>query len=204
MILYSAVTTPLKAPYTCSFRHQLSISGKHSSHAAITHEDYSFMFTPPSKVRYSFTQVTVRRATTKMPKLRNSIKWRISNPRCLDCEIVSQKERAKHLTDQRHSLHHHQPVNSRLNSRNTFISTSHPLLCKRAEARASKWQEQWEQTDSNQKRYNIHPKERLPDGHTLPWRAWRTASRVHVSETYVGLPGEQNLYVRRSYMRPES
>ena len=139
-----------------------------------------------------------------MPKLRNSIKWRISNPGCLDCEIVSQKERAKHLTDQRHSLHHHQPVNSRLNSRNTFISTSHPLLCKPAEARASKWQEQWEQTDSNQKRYNIHPKERLPRGHTLPWRAWRTANRVHVSETYVGLPGEQNMYVRRSHMRPES
>ncbi len=125
----------------------------------------------------------MRRARTKMPKLRNSIKWMISNPGCLDCEIVSQTECAKHLTDQRHSLHHHQPVNSRLNSRNTFISTSHPLLCKPAKARASKWQEQWEQTDSNQKRYNIHPKERLPRGHTLPWRAWRTANRVHVSET---------------------
>ena len=72
-----------------------------------------------------------------------------SNPGCLDCEIFSQNVRTKHLTDQRHSLHHHQPVNSRLHSRNTFISTSHPLLCKPAEARASKWQEQWEQTDSN-------------------------------------------------------
>ena len=30
---------PLKALYTCSFRHQLEISGKHSSHAAITRED---------------------------------------------------------------------------------------------------------------------------------------------------------------------
>ena len=37
-----------------------------------------------------------------------------------------------------------------------------------------KWHEQWEATDS----YNIHPTERLPSGHTLPWRAWRTAIRV--------------------------
>ena len=33
----------------------------------------------------------------------------------------------------------------------------------------------WEQTDSNLKRYNIDPKERLPSGHT---RAWRTSNRV--------------------------
>ena len=44
--------------------------------------------------------------------------------------------------------------------------------------RIAKWQEQWEQTDSNLKRYNIDPKERLPSGHTLPWRAWRTSNRV--------------------------
>ena len=106
-----------------------------------------------------------------------------SNPGCLDCETVSQNERIKHLRDQRHSLHHHQPVNSRLHSRNTFISTSHPLLCKPAEARASKWQEQWEQTDSKLKRYNIHPRERLPGGHTLPWRTWRTANRGHSGQT---------------------
>ena len=118
-----------------------------------------------------------------MPKLRNSIKWRISNPGCLDCDIVSKKERAKHLTHERDSLHHHQPVNNRLHSRKTVISTSHPLLCKPAEACASKWQEQWEKTDSNLKRYNIHPKERLPGGHTLPWRAWRTANRVHSGQT---------------------
>ena len=40
------VRWPLKAPYTfcppwqtCSFRHQLDFSGKHSSHAAITRND---------------------------------------------------------------------------------------------------------------------------------------------------------------------
>ena len=35
-----------------------------------------------------------------------------------------------------------------------------------------------ESTDSNLKRYNIDPKERLPSGHTLPWRAWRTSNRM--------------------------
>ena len=92
--------------------------------------------------------------------------------------VHSQNERTKQLTDQRHSLHHHQPVKSRLHSRNSFVSSSQPLLCKPAEARIAKWQEQWEQTDSNLKRYNIDPKERLPSGHTLPWRAWRTSNRV--------------------------
>ena len=92
--------------------------------------------------------------------------------------VHSRNERTKQLTDQRHSLRHHQPVNSSLHSRISFISTSQPLLYKLAEARASKWQEQWEQTDSNLKRYNNHPKERLPCGQTLPWHAWRRANRV--------------------------
>ena len=35
-----------------------------------------------------------------------------------------------------------------------------------------------ETADSNLKRYTIDPKERLPSGHTLPWRAWRTSNRV--------------------------
>ena len=92
--------------------------------------------------------------------------------------VHSQNERSKHLTDQRHSLHHHQPSKSRLHSRNSFISTSQPLLCKLTETRVAKWKEHWEQTDRNLKRYNIHPKERLPSGHTQPLRAWRTANRV--------------------------
>ena len=57
-------------------------------------------------------------------------------------------------------------------------SHGHNVRRKPAEARIAKWQEQWEQTDSNLKRYNINPKERLPSGHTLPWRAWRTSNRV--------------------------
>ena len=41
---------PLNALYTsppwqtCSFRHVLDFSGKHSSHVAITHKDYSLIF----------------------------------------------------------------------------------------------------------------------------------------------------------------
>ena len=61
--------------------------------------------------------------------------------------IHSQNERTKQLTDQRHSLHHHQPVKSRLHSCNSFVSTSQPLLCKPAEAHVAIWQEQWEATE---------------------------------------------------------
>ena len=92
--------------------------------------------------------------------------------------VHSQNEHTKQLTDQRHSLHHHQPVKSCLHSRNSFVSTSQPLLCKPAEACVAKWQEQWEATQSNMKTYDVHPKEQLPSGHTLPWRTWRTANRV--------------------------
>ena len=95
--------------------------------------------------------------------------------------VHCQNERTKQLTDQRHSLHHHQPVKSRLRSRNSFISTSQPLLCKPTEAHVTKCQNQWEATQSNLKKYDIHPKEQLPSGDTLPWRTWRTwrtANRV--------------------------
>ena len=78
----------------------------------------------------------------------------------------------------RQRLHHHQPVKSRLHSRNSFVSTSQPLLCKPAEAQVAMWQEQWEATQSNLKTYDVHPKEQLPSGHTLPWHTWRTANRV--------------------------
>ena len=62
MFLYSAVSSPLDRskrftlflPWqTCSFRHQLGFSGNHSSHAAITRNDYSLTFPPLSTARYS-------------------------------------------------------------------------------------------------------------------------------------------------------
>ena len=43
---------------TCSFRHQLDFSGKHSSHAAIRREDYTFTFPPPPIAIYSFIQMS--------------------------------------------------------------------------------------------------------------------------------------------------
>ena len=89
-----------------------------------------------------------------------------------------QNERTKPLTDQRRSLYHHKTVNCRLHSRNSFVSTPHPRLGKPAEACVAKWQEQSEAIDSRLTKYDIHPKERLPSGHTLPRRVWRTANRV--------------------------
>ena len=53
MFLYSAVSSPLHPSkrftlflprQTCSFRHQLGFSGKHSSHVATTRNDYSLTF----------------------------------------------------------------------------------------------------------------------------------------------------------------
>ena len=43
---------------TCSFRHQLGFSGKHSSHAAITRNDYSLTCPPLSIAKYSFIQLS--------------------------------------------------------------------------------------------------------------------------------------------------
>ena len=39
---------------TCSFRHQLDLSGKRSSTLQLLCDDYSFIFLPMSIVRYSF------------------------------------------------------------------------------------------------------------------------------------------------------
>ena len=41
-----------------AFRHQLDFFEKHSSHAAITREDYSLTFLPLSVARYSFIQLS--------------------------------------------------------------------------------------------------------------------------------------------------
>ena len=87
MFLYSAVSSPLDrskrftlSPWqTCSFRHQLGFSGKHSSHAAIMRENYSLTFPPLSIARYSFIHLYSCvnwgiEDRTKMAKLRNSSK----------------------------------------------------------------------------------------------------------------------------------
>ena len=73
---------------TCSFRHQLGFSGRHSSYAAITHNDY---ITHISSTVYSQVLIYTAESTgasmerTKMPNLRNGSKGD-SNPCSLDCE----------------------------------------------------------------------------------------------------------------------
>ena len=49
---------------TCSFRHQLDFSGKHSSDPAIRHEDYSLTFPPLSITKYSFIQLSEQKERT--------------------------------------------------------------------------------------------------------------------------------------------
>ena len=60
-VLYSAVSSPLDRSkrFTLHLLADLFIptSGKHSSHAAITREDYSFTFPPPSIARYTLMQL---------------------------------------------------------------------------------------------------------------------------------------------------
>ena len=76
-------------PKTCSFRHQLDFYGKHSSHAAITLEDYSFTVPPLSIARYSLIQLTelgrCGENENSQPKLRNGNRGD-SNPGSLDGE----------------------------------------------------------------------------------------------------------------------
>ena len=57
---------------TCSFRHQLDFSGKHSSHAAITHNDYSLKLPPLSIARYSFIQLSELERHGKNEKVQTS------------------------------------------------------------------------------------------------------------------------------------
>ena len=64
-LLYS-VSIPLDRSYrftlhhwqACSFRHQLTLSGKHFNHAQITREDNALIFQKPSIARYSFIHLS--------------------------------------------------------------------------------------------------------------------------------------------------
>ena len=57
----------------------LHFFGKHSSHAAITREDYSLTLPPPSTARYSFIHLSEQGRgiveRMEMPKLQNGSKW---------------------------------------------------------------------------------------------------------------------------------
>ena len=88
MFLYSAVSSPLDSskrftlflPWqTCSFRHQLGFSWKHSNNASIT--------APLSIVRYSFIQLRQLGCQwgERMPNLRNGSRGGFE-PGSVDCE----------------------------------------------------------------------------------------------------------------------
>ena len=67
-VRWTAQSATLFLPWqTCSFRHQLDFSRKHSSHAAIMHEYYSLTFPPPSIDRYSFIQIGASWRELKCP-----------------------------------------------------------------------------------------------------------------------------------------
>ena len=100
MFLHSAVSSPLDRskrfilflPWqTCSFRHQLDLSGKYSSHAAITRNDYSPTFPPLSIARYSFIQLSQLEHQWREPKCTNfeMVVKGDSNPGSLDCEYAA-------------------------------------------------------------------------------------------------------------------
>ena len=85
-VRWTAQSTVHFTPWqTCSFRHQLDFSRKHSIHAVITREGI-FIFLPPSISRYSFIHLSWgNMERIKMPELRNGSKGD-SNPGSLDCE----------------------------------------------------------------------------------------------------------------------
>ena len=59
---------------TCLFQHQLGFSWKHFSHAAITRNDNSLTFPPPSIARYSSSVNWDFVERTKMPNLQHGSK----------------------------------------------------------------------------------------------------------------------------------
>ena len=119
MFLYSAVSSQLDhskrftlfLPWqTCSFRHQLDFSGKHSSDAAITREDYSLTFPPPSTARCSFIQLSElrHRGENENARVFKNGSNGGSNPGYLDCEssVLPLSHRAPYdmITSQRFQL----------------------------------------------------------------------------------------------------
>ena len=85
---------------TRSFRHQLDSSGKHSTHTAITREDYSLTFPPPSISRYSFIQLSELGRRRENENAQTSKRSQIdSNPDSIDCEsgILSLSHRAPQM-----------------------------------------------------------------------------------------------------------
>ena len=82
----------------------------------------------------------------------------------------AKKERCIQLTDERHPLHHHQPVQPRLKSRQSFANATSPLKEDLRTIRLKKWRET-----------NPDAKEELAQGHHLDRKHWVTLNRLRTS-----------------------
>ena len=97
MFLYNAVSSPRTAqsvlhftPWqTCSFRHSLYFSGKHSTMLQLLPEDYWLAFHTISIARYSFIQLSElgRHAENESAQASGKNSEGHSNPGSLDCEF---------------------------------------------------------------------------------------------------------------------
>ena len=88
---------------TCSFRHQLDLSGKHSSHAAITREDYSLTL-PPQVLILQLNELVRRGENGNARTLKRE--QMDSNPGSLDCEsgILPLSYRTAHKSTSSHRV----------------------------------------------------------------------------------------------------
>ena len=122
---------PLKAPYTCcppsqtcSFRHQLCFSWKHTGHAAIMRNDYIThisIIVYIARHLYSFIQlIQLGRASmdrTKMPNLRNCSKGGFEP---MQAHLIL---RVRHFTAQSYRAPHNKSnktVHGRINERRKY------------------------------------------------------------------------------------
>ena len=86
--------------------------------------------------------------------------------------VASQSERSRQVQDQRHMLHHHVPVRSRLKSRSSFCSSSEPLQDTAGTTRLRMWQSRDHNT------MGMTPAEHLPPGFSETWPVWKSLNRL--------------------------
>ena len=88
---------------------------------------------------------------------------------------ISQREREKQTTDNRHSLYGHIAPTKRLKSRKSFVHSVQPITCSPSENRLSAWTNHLQSTPTQ---LNITPSESLATGSSLPWCEWQCLNRL--------------------------
>ena len=89
-------------------------------------------------------------------------------------DAIAKVERGKQLRDPRHPLHIHQPVQQRLKSRKSFITTNTLGRITPQAYRRKKWTENYNENNESLP----EPNERLPPGTDLPRRDWVALNRA--------------------------